>query len=185
MSATQTHLEHLLADAVATLRRGELVVLPTETVYGLGADADNPTAVAKIFTLKGRPSPAPINSSHRRRRMPRRMGARNSRRRLPARRKILARPTYACAKTQRTACSAIQSPAASIPSASASPAHPLAYALLHSFGGGGVAAPSANRFGAKCRRPPRSTSAKNLAPIRLSSSTAARAKSASNRRSSI
>jgi hypothetical protein len=39
--------------AVALLRQGELVALPTETVYGLGADALNPAAVAKIFAAKG------------------------------------------------------------------------------------------------------------------------------------
>jgi L-threonylcarbamoyladenylate synthase len=39
---------------------GELVVLPTETVYGLAADAANPEAVAKIFEAKGRPSDNPL-----------------------------------------------------------------------------------------------------------------------------
>ncbi|MBN8285734.1 Sua5/YciO/YrdC/YwlC family protein, partial [Zoogloea sp.] len=46
--------------AVALLRQGELVALPTETVYGLGADALNPVAVAKIFAAKGRPSDHPL-----------------------------------------------------------------------------------------------------------------------------
>jgi len=46
--------------AVALLRAGELVALPTETVYGLGADAANPAAVAKIFTAKGRPADHPL-----------------------------------------------------------------------------------------------------------------------------
>ena len=46
--------------AVALLRQGELVALPTETVYGLGADALNPDAVAKIFAAKGRPSDHPL-----------------------------------------------------------------------------------------------------------------------------
>ena len=46
--------------AVALLRQGELVALPTETVYGLGADALNPQAVAKIFAAKGRPSDHPL-----------------------------------------------------------------------------------------------------------------------------
>ena len=41
--------------AVALLRGGEIVALPTETVYGLGADALNPAAVAKIFEAKERP----------------------------------------------------------------------------------------------------------------------------------
>ncbi len=44
-----------LRAALARLAAGELVALPTETVYGLGADAANPRAVAKIFALKGRP----------------------------------------------------------------------------------------------------------------------------------
>ena len=46
--------------AVAALRRGELIGLPTETVYGLAADAMNASAVAKIFALKGRPSEHPL-----------------------------------------------------------------------------------------------------------------------------
>ena len=46
--------------AVALLRGGELVGLPTETVYGLGADAANPAAVAKIFAAKGRPADHPL-----------------------------------------------------------------------------------------------------------------------------
>jgi L-threonylcarbamoyladenylate synthase len=46
--------------AAAVLRAGGLVVFPTETVYGLGADATSPTAVAKIFTVKGRPIDNPL-----------------------------------------------------------------------------------------------------------------------------
>ncbi|HQC86910.1 MAG TPA: L-threonylcarbamoyladenylate synthase [Rhodoferax sp.] len=45
------------ADAI---RAGELMGLPTETVYGLGADADNATAVAKVFAAKGRPADHPL-----------------------------------------------------------------------------------------------------------------------------
>lgn len=48
------------ARAVALLRAGELVAFPTETVYGLGADAANPAAVAKIFAAKGRPADHPL-----------------------------------------------------------------------------------------------------------------------------
>ena len=47
-------------DAVALLASGELVALPTETVYGLGADALNAEAVAKIFAVKDRPSFDPL-----------------------------------------------------------------------------------------------------------------------------
>ena len=42
-------------EAAAIIRKGGLVVFPTETVYGLGADAHNEQAVAKIFEVKGRP----------------------------------------------------------------------------------------------------------------------------------
>lgn len=46
--------------AVELLCAGELVGLPTETVYGLGADAGNPAAVARIFAAKGRPADHPL-----------------------------------------------------------------------------------------------------------------------------
>src|SRR6188472_4425315 len=46
----------LLARAVGLLRAGRLVEFPTETVYGLGADAANPAAVARVFEAKGRPA---------------------------------------------------------------------------------------------------------------------------------
>lgn len=49
-----------VARAAEWLRKGELVAFPTETVYGLGADALNPEAVARIFAAKGRPSDNPL-----------------------------------------------------------------------------------------------------------------------------
>lgn len=49
-----------IAEAAALIRAGELVALPTETVYGLGADATNEQAVAKIFEAKGRPHFNPL-----------------------------------------------------------------------------------------------------------------------------
>ncbi len=48
-----------LARAADALLRGELIAFPTETVYGLGARADEPTAVAKIYAAKGRPADNP------------------------------------------------------------------------------------------------------------------------------
>ncbi len=54
--ATQTEIEA----AVEALRAGDLVVFPTETVYGLGANASNPAAVRKIFEVKGRPPDHPV-----------------------------------------------------------------------------------------------------------------------------
>lgn len=49
-----------LETAVETLRAGQLVIIPTETVYGLAADASNPDAVSKIFEAKGRPRFNPL-----------------------------------------------------------------------------------------------------------------------------
>jgi L-threonylcarbamoyladenylate synthase len=49
-----------LAQAAKILKQGGLVAFPTETVYGLGADASNPAAVAKIFAAKGRPADHPV-----------------------------------------------------------------------------------------------------------------------------
>ena len=49
-----------IPEAVAALKRGELVAFPTETVYGLGADATNVTAVGKVYAAKGRPTDNPL-----------------------------------------------------------------------------------------------------------------------------
>ena len=46
--------------AARRLAAGDLVAFPTETVYGLGADAKNPEAVANIFAAKGRPADHPV-----------------------------------------------------------------------------------------------------------------------------
>ena len=54
--ATQVEIE----TAVQALRDGELVAFPTETVYGLGANAQNPAAVRQIFEAKGRPPNHPV-----------------------------------------------------------------------------------------------------------------------------
>jgi L-threonylcarbamoyladenylate synthase len=50
-----------LDGAVAALRNGELVVYPTETVYGLGADAIDPAAIERVFEAKARPWDRPIS----------------------------------------------------------------------------------------------------------------------------
>ncbi|MCC2280379.1 threonylcarbamoyl-AMP synthase [Streptomyces sp. ET3-23] len=56
-----------LEDAAAAVRRGELVVLPTDTVYGVGADAFDPEAVGRVLRAKGRgrsmPSPVLVGSA--------------------------------------------------------------------------------------------------------------------------
>jgi L-threonylcarbamoyladenylate synthase len=62
MSTDSTHLQSsaVINEAVQSLRDGGLVAFPTETVYGLGADAKNPEAIKQIFTAKGRPSNHPL-----------------------------------------------------------------------------------------------------------------------------
>ena len=49
-----------MVDAAANLLAGNLVAFPTETVYGLGADACNADAVARIYSVKGRPADHPL-----------------------------------------------------------------------------------------------------------------------------
>lgn len=49
-----------LKEAIELIKKGELVAFPTETVYGLGADATNDDAIKKIFQVKGRPSDNPL-----------------------------------------------------------------------------------------------------------------------------
>ena len=49
-----------IREAAQLIREGKLVGIPTETVYGLGADALNPEAVASIFEAKGRPGDNPL-----------------------------------------------------------------------------------------------------------------------------
>ena len=58
MSKPQT--ESIIAEAAKRLRHGGLVAFPTETVYGLGADATNEAAIRKIFEVKGRPPSNPL-----------------------------------------------------------------------------------------------------------------------------
>ena len=133
-----------ISTAVQRLRQGKLVCFPTETVYGLGADAGNAQAVARIFALKGRPSNHPLivhladsaQLTH---------WARN----VPAAAWDLAAAFWPGPLTL------ILEKAPWVPPAVTGgqqtiglriPAHPLALELLRQFGGG-LAAPSANRFG--------------------------------------
>ena len=61
MTADDTHDAASLADAVAAVREGHAVVYPTETVYGLGADATDADAVECVFELKGRSRDNPLS----------------------------------------------------------------------------------------------------------------------------
>jgi L-threonylcarbamoyladenylate synthase len=133
--------------AARALEAGRLVALPTETVYGLGADAENPDAVAAIYAAKGRPQDHPVIVHV-----------------APG-----ASLDYWCADIPSEAyqlaeafwpgpLTMILKRAPHIPDAVSGgqdtvgircPSHPVAIRLLQAFKGGkgGVAAPSANKFG--------------------------------------
>ncbi|MCU1458281.1 MAG: Sua5/YciO/YrdC/YwlC family protein [Actinomycetia bacterium] len=131
--------------AVRALRAGELVAFPTETVYGLGADAANPDAVARLYRVKGRPDGHPVIVHVA-------AGA-------DIERWVVALPGYARALgdacwpgpltlvlPRRAGAVADQVTGGRPTVGIRVPAQPLAQELLLAFGGG-VAAPSANRFG--------------------------------------
>ncbi|MEJ7764608.1 MAG: L-threonylcarbamoyladenylate synthase [Acidimicrobiales bacterium] len=134
---------HVL-DAVAVLGRGGLVAVPTETVYGLGADAADADAVARIFAVKGRPTGHPLIVHV--------AGTEDIARfaqTVPASALRLTEALWPGPLTVvvRRADHVPPLVAGGKPTlAVRSPAHPVAQALLEAFGGG-IAAPSANRFG--------------------------------------
>lgn len=128
--------------AVDILRRGGLVAFPTETVYGLGADATNPAAVARIFAAKGRPATNPLIIH-----VADESVARRHARRWPAAAAKLVRAFWPGPLTiilpRRRTITDIAT--AGLPTAGfRCPDHPLALEMLRRFGGP-VAAPSANR----------------------------------------
>ena len=137
-----------LADAARRLRAGELVAFPTETVYGLGADADNPAAVRRIYAAKGRPSGHPLivhlpNAEH----------LEHWARDVPAAARALAAAFWPGPLTLILPRAPRVNDAVTGGQTSVGlrvPSHPVARALLDAFaaqGGRGIAAPSANRFG--------------------------------------
>ena len=137
-----------MLDAASHLRAGDLVAFPTETVYGFGADASNSEAVARIYSVKGRPNDHPlivhIASMER-------MGDWASD--VPEYAIALARsfwpgPMTLILKRSELAGDFITGGQDSV--GVRVPDHVVALALLEAFeraGGKGVAAPSANRFG--------------------------------------
>ncbi len=140
-----------IAHAARRLLNGELAAFPTETVYGLGADAENPQAVARIYAAKGRPSNHPVIvhiapdgdvsywASH-----------------VPPEARLLIDafwpgPLTLILKRAPNIVDTVSGGQDSI--GIRCPSHPVAQALLTAFaagkpnGQGGVAAPSANKFG--------------------------------------
>jgi L-threonylcarbamoyladenylate synthase len=137
-----------VAQAAQRLRAGDLVAFPTETVYGLGADAGNPEAVHRIFAAKGRPSDHPVivhlgrveQVDHWAREFP------DGARKLAA--AFWPGPLTLILPRAAHVGDAITGGQDSV--GLRMPAHPVAKALLAEFaeqGGSGLAAPSANRFG--------------------------------------
>jgi L-threonylcarbamoyladenylate synthase len=136
-----------IAQAARLLEEGKLVAIPTETVYGLAADADNPAAVAAIFSAKGRPSNHPLivhvardaDLSHWAIDIP------------PVAHQLVAAfwpgPLTLILKRAPGVDDVVTGGQDSI--GVRCPSHPIAQALLKLFRGGqgGIAAPSANRFG--------------------------------------
>jgi len=130
--------------AARVLRAGGLVAFPTETVYGLGADAENTRAVERVFEVKGRPATHPLIVHLAR---PDQLGAWaedvSAAARLLAERFWPGPLTLVLRRSPRVPLAVtggLETVALRVP------AHPTALALLAAFGGG-VAAPSANRFG--------------------------------------
>jgi L-threonylcarbamoyladenylate synthase len=136
--------EALVGRAVQLLRAGELVAFPTETVYGLGADAANPAAVARIFAAKGRPADHPVIVH---------LAAASQINRWA--RDVPPAAMQLAAAYWPGPLTLILKRAPQVPDAVTGgqdtvglrvPDQPLALQLLRAFGGG-IAAPSANRFG--------------------------------------
>jgi L-threonylcarbamoyladenylate synthase len=133
-----------IARAAALLRAGGVVAFPTETVYGLGADAANDEALRRIFSLKGRPADHPLIVH-----IAAAAQMQDWARDIPAAAYALAERFWPGPLTlilrRREGVSALVTGGQETIGLRI-PAHPVALALLRIFGGG-VAAPSANRFG--------------------------------------
>lgn len=136
--------ESTIERAVEVLRSGQLVAFPTETVYGLGADAGNPQALARLYAAKGRPANHPVIVHIAEPAMLERWAVN-----VPDSAYTLAQAFWPgpltlvlprCTHVLDQVTGGQETVALRIPS------HPVALALLRSFDGG-LAAPSANSFG--------------------------------------
>jgi L-threonylcarbamoyladenylate synthase len=138
-----------VSSAVDALLAGELVAFPTETVYGLGADASNPSAVRSIFAAKGRPVDHPLivhlgstsQLTH--------WAAQLSPAALALTEAFWPGPLTVIVPRATHVLDVVTGGRPSV--GLRVPSHPVAQSLLRSFAArsphGGVAAPSANRFG--------------------------------------
>ena len=135
---------HQIEQAVAVLKCGGLVAFPTETVYGLGADAANPAAIRKLYAAKGRPADHPV-IVHIASMAQLNAWARDI---TPVAHKLAQRfwpgPLTMILKRAPGVADAVTGGQDTV--GVRIPSHPVAHLLLEKFGGG-IAAPSANRFG--------------------------------------
>ena len=143
MSATAADI----LQAAALLESGSLVAFPTETVYGLGADAENSTAVANIYAAKGRPANHPVIVH-----LPPEADLNYWAKDIPGVANALIKafwpgPLTLILKRADLIPDAVSGGQDSI--GLRCPSHPVAQTLLRAFknGKGGIAAPSANKFG--------------------------------------
>jgi L-threonylcarbamoyladenylate synthase len=133
-----------LAQAVAILKRGGLVAFPTETVYGLGADASNPAAVARLYRVKGRPHGHPVIVH-----IAEAAWLEQWAREIPENARTLAARFWPGPLTlvlKRAASVGDYLTGGQDTIGLRVPGHPVALELLRKFEGG-IAAPSANKFG--------------------------------------
>jgi len=134
-----------IAEAAATLKGGGLVILPTETVYGLAADAANARAVAAVYAAKGRPAFNPLIAHVADIATARRIACFDDRaERLAARFWPGPLTLVLPVRDPEAVCDLARAGLDTV--AVRVPAHPLAHALLEAFGGP-LVAPSANRSG--------------------------------------
>ncbi len=142
ISPTDNHV----ADVTARLRAGNIIGLPTETVYGLAADATNAAAIAKIFAAKGRPADHPLIVHVADTDMAKKWASTNG---WPEAAQKLADafwpgPMTLIVKRAAHVLDAVTGGQNTV--GLRVPSHPVAQALLTAFAGA-VAAPSANKFG--------------------------------------
>jgi L-threonylcarbamoyladenylate synthase len=133
-----------IARAVAILRAGDVVAFPTETVYGLGADASNAAAVARIYALKGRPSNHPVIVHLAAATQVRDWALDPRPHALALAAAFWPGPLTLVLRRAPHVLDAVTGGQDTV--ALRVPGHPLAQRLLRAFDGG-IAAPSANRFG--------------------------------------
>lgn len=133
-----------IRDAVERLRSGDVVAFPTETVYGLGADARNEVAVRRVFALKGRPADHPLIVHVAGMAAAGQWAAGLSETARTLMTRFWPGPLTLVLPARDEVSRGVTGGQDSV--ALRAPRHPVAQALLAGFGGG-LAAPSANPFG--------------------------------------